>query len=206
MDTRHKIAIITIALLMCCTGTNTEAKERLQRATEAFGKHSSFVASLVISINGEISQTNEQNATLYVYDNMFKLEMENQIIFSDSKSNYTYNTEAGELVIEHIDTSSPLHSPRSLFSLDLNLFDITNTEVTTTKRVYTLVSNDKIDGVKSIKITLVNNNISEVDLTDNTDNDIKIEVLSVNFDAKVNPDIFKFNKKDYKGVEVIDFR
>lgn len=207
MDIKNKIATIaTIAILAFCNSTKLNAKEHLEKATAKFSKHDSYLANLSIQFSIGNSKPQEESATLSIYGDMFRLEMDNQIIFSDSESNYTYTPRSKELVIETISKTSPLYSPMSLFSLDLDLFEIKEIETILEKRIYTLQNKTKMDGIDTIKVTLINNNISEVNIIDNTDNEIRIKVLSVDFGAPITPDIFKFNKREYKDVEIIDFR
>lgn len=198
-----KLLIATIALLL---STPLFSQSILEKATAKYRDNDFCKLELNIYMGNIHNQSEVQKATLELYGDKYILELNDQRIFSDGQNTYTYSRGANELIIEKIDILSPLQSPRSLLAIDSKLFDVTNTTQKGIKTVLTLKSNKDISGVNRIDVTIKDHELANIMVIDNGDNTIEIEILDAQFNKKTNLDRFKFHKKDYKGVEIIDFR
>jgi len=202
MAARFLLIISILGLL----ATRSFAAPTLKEATEPFRKNSTFEAQLKISFNSEVSSKEHRIATLTVSGDMFSLQLTDQHIFCDGENSYTYMPSEKEIVIEERDTRSPLYSPRSLLSLDSTLFSVSKVESRSDTDIYTLQNSRETMGVSSILVYVTNGTLKRILIIDNGGDEIDIEILSVDFNVKPNIKLFTFDKKDYSGVEVIDFR
>lgn len=198
-----KFLHIVVAILL---STPLFAQSILDRATAVYRDSDFCEVSLIVSVSNIDNQTEPQKATLQLSGNKYILEFSDQRIFSDGESTYTFSKSANELIIENIDSQSPLQSPRSLLAINSKLFDVTNTVEKNGETILTLKSNEDIAGVNRIVVTIQNNKLLKVKVIDNGDNVINIDILSTDFNKIIDEDEFEYDKKNYKGVEIIDFR
>lgn len=195
---KKQILIILFSIL----SINLYAQSQLEAATIDFKEKNSYVAKLKISFGTEA----KQEASLMVMDNMFILEFGEQKIFSDGESNFTYTQSANELVIRKIDSLSPLHSPRSLLYINKELFNIIEKKTIGTESIYTIKTKNNIADIADIKVILNNDTLNEIVVTDNTNNRLNILILDVNFNPNLKKQQFIYSPRNYKNVEIIDFR
>ncbi len=199
-------ALIIIQIFTFLT-LNCFGQDLLKTATEKYNSTTSYRVDMSISISNQPSQAKQwQKADLIVHGDKYILALGNQLITSDATDLYTYSPMLKELVIEPIDTSSPLQSPRELFSISQDNYELTNTTKTAGVTSFTLKSKSAIANIKNIIIKVHSGALSEITITDNGDNEIAIKIHSTDFTEEIDASIFIFDKKRYKGVEIIDFR
>lgn len=191
-----------LLLFFLALSNNLRAQSQFEIATFNFKEKSSYTATLKISFDSNP----EQDATLMILDNMFILKFGGQKNFSDGNSNFTYSESANELIIRNIDSLSPLLSPRSLLNLDKELFNIVKEEKNGIESIYTLKPKNNIADISSIDVIINNSKLKELIINSNTNNHFNIKILNVDFNPNLKKQQFIYYPRDYKNVEIIDFR
>ena len=197
-------------LLICIfvfASLSVTGQDLLREATQKYKSTTTYKVDLSISTNNQSeNEKHWESADLIVHGDKYILTLGDQLITSDGTDLYTYSPSLKELTIECIDNSSPLQSPRNLFTINQDNYDITNTVKTGAETTFTLGSKIDIANIDNIKAIVTQGSLSEIIITDNGGNIIEIKIHSTNFAEKADESMFKFDKKKYKGVEIIDFR
>jgi outer membrane lipoprotein-sorting protein len=197
-----------------------KAKKILDDLAAKTKSYSSIKAEFVSVIekqgnNKDSKVTETLSGTLQVKGEKFRLEFKGQIIFCDSKTQWTYIKESNEVQINNPPDSKATDNinPANIFTLyekgykykydKEEVIDASKTDVV---NLYPMDPDKKSYHTIKLFIDRTKNQIKSVKILfkNGTSNTITVKNFSANADM---PDsVFIFNPADYKGVEVIDLR
>jgi len=151
----------------------------------------------------------KQKGTLILQKEMFRLEMEEQIIINDGESQWIYLTDMNEVQIMEHDPEEQMMSPNKLFTIyeEGYKYNYVGTESEKGKRLQIIDLFPKESGA-FMKVTLAvdaaKNQLHKITILDKNGGTYSYLVSSFESNTKIAS--FTFNTDDYKGVEVIDLR
>lgn len=165
--------------------------------------------------NTESKVTETQSGTLQLKGEKFKLEIKGQVIFCDSKTQWTYIKESNEVQIN----SAP--DPKATDNINpVNIFTLYEKGYKYKYDKEDVVAGTKVDIVDlfplnpdkkayhTIKLTIdkVKKQIISVKILNKNGTTNTITVKNFVTNSEMPDTTFTFNKADYKGVEVVDLR
>jgi len=151
----------------------------------------------------------KQKGTLILQKEMFRLEMEEQIIINDGESQWIYLTDMNEVQIMEHDPEEQMMSPNKLFTIyeEGYKYNYVGTESEKGKRLQIIDLFPKESGA-FMKVTLAvdaaKNQLHKITILDKNGGTYSYLVTSFKSNTNVTP--FTFNTADYPRIEVIDLR
>ncbi len=184
------------------------AQQTLTNATKIYRENTRFELDINLSVAQKSSVNLSQKGVLRVSGDKYMIDVKNDLIFCDGVNTYNYSRKNKEIVIEKVSTSSPLYSPRKVLAIDSKAFRVIDSNIKKDTEFFTLINNGTSEehNVNKIYVEIEKGFLTKIVIEDFSQNLITIQVLKSNFNPTFNDNIFEFNKKNYKGVEIIDFR
>jgi outer membrane lipoprotein-sorting protein len=151
----------------------------------------------------------KQKGILVLQEEMFRLEMEEQIIINDGESQWIYLTDINEVQIMEHDPEEQMRSPNKLFTIYEEGYKYTyiGAEAKKGKRLQIIDLFPEESGA-FMKVTLAvdaaKNQLHKITMHDKNGGTYSYLVTNFKSNTAVKP--FAFNAYDYPGVEVIDLR
>ena len=151
----------------------------------------------------------KQKGILVLQEEMFRLEMEEQIIINDGESQWIYLADMNEVQIMEHDPKEQMMSPNKLFTIYEEGYKYTyvGSEAEKGKRLQIIDLLPEESGA-FIKVTLVvdaaKNQLHKITMHDKNGGTYSYLVTSFKSNTAIAP--FIFNTVNYPGVEVIDLR
>ena len=165
--------------------------------------------------NTESKVTETQSGSLQVKGEKYKLEIKGQVIFCDSKTQWTYIKESNEVQINNAPDPKATDNPNpvNIFTLyekgykyKYDKEDVVNGIKVDIVDLFPLAPDKKAYHTIKLTIDRVKKEIISVKVLNKngTSNTITVKKFTPNSEM---PDaMFTFNKADYKGVEEVDLR
>ena len=219
-----KKIILSVALCICAIAmqaqeeaVDTKASAILQSLSKKTKAYKTIKAEFDITMYGkDKAVTDKQKGNLIVKGGKYKLEVKNQVVISDSNTMWTYLKDANEVQINNVDHASAdkgAISPTNIFTIYekgfKSHFDGETTEKGATIENISLFpkhpEKEKYHTLK-LKIDKTKNQIVGVVvfMKDGTVMEYTIDSLAT--DSDLGDATFKFNPKDYPGIDVEDLR
>jgi outer membrane lipoprotein-sorting protein len=165
--------------------------------------------------NTESKVTETQSGTLQLKGEKFKLEIKGQVIFCDSKTQWTYIKESNEVQINNAPDPKATDNPTPV-----NIFTLYEKGYKFKYEKEDVVNGAKVDIIDlfplnpdkkpyhTIKLTIdkVKKQIISVKILNKNGTSNTITVKNFVTNSEMPDALFIFNKADYKGVEVVDLR
>ena len=159
-----------------------------------------------------VSEKN-QEGTVYLKGEKFRLEMQNQIIFSDKKKVWNYNREFNEVTINKYKPKEMEMNPSELYTqwekgfIYRYIKDV-ETNVGNHWAVLELTPIDKKKSFYKVKLYVDTKSkiLKQAKIYENSQNIYTFKVRKFITNQALKDSWFTFKKSDYKGVEVIDMR
>lgn len=165
--------------------------------------------------NTESKVTDTQTGTLQLKGEKYKLEVKGQVIFSDSKTQWTYIKESNEVQINNAPDPKATDNinPVNIFTLyekgykyKYSKEDVLNGVKVDVIDLFPLAPEKKSYHTIKLIIDKVKKQIVSVKILNKNGTSSTITVKSFTPNAEMPDAMFTFNKADYKGVEVVDLR
>jgi len=212
---KNLIALLILALVgnVAFAQYDQKALEVLDAMSAKYKSMSGFKADFKTSMINEVDGINEEfGGKVVVKGDMYKLEMDDQIVINDGNTVWTYLPDVNEVNIDTYDPAEDEISPSKIYNAYKEGFkyiylgeEKRNGE---TVSVIDLVPENKDAQFFKIKlfIDVKGSNLKSWIMFDKTGN--KYTYTFDNLKTNINPDdsTFKFDATKYPGVEVIDLR
>ncbi len=205
--------LIGVGFATAQSGYDKEAQKILDAMSNYYQEIGSFESDFSYSMEiPDQSGAEEFEGQITVMGDKFRLKMGGQEVINDGETVWTYLEEANEVNIDDYDPEEGDISPTQIYNAYQRGFK------------YAYVEDETIEGANYQVVDLIpentNNQFYKIRLHISEDNKMlkrwKIfekngtrytyEINNFNPDAAVEDDAFTFNKKQHKGVEVVDLR
>jgi outer membrane lipoprotein-sorting protein len=186
------------------------AKDVLDRLSATTKSYKNMTVGFDFIFENKNQNINEkQKGILVLQEEMFRLEMEEQIIINDGESQWIYLTDINEVQIMEHDPEEQMRSPNKLFTIYEEGYKYTyiGAEAKKGKRLQIIDLFPEESGA-FMKVTLAvdaaKNQLHKITMHDKNGGTYSYLVTNFKSNTAVKP--FAFNAYDYPGVEVIDLR
>jgi len=186
------------------------AKDVLDRLSETTKSYKNMSIGFDFIFENKNQNINEkQKGILVLQEEMFRLEMEEQIIINDGESQWIYLADMNEVQIMDHDPEDQIMNPNKLFTIyeEGYKYSYVGAESEKGKRLQIIDLFPKESGA-FIKVNLVvdaaKNQLHKITILDK--NGGTYSYLVTSFKSNTNVDPFIFNTVEYPGIEEIDLR
>ena len=186
------------------------AKDVLDRLSSTTKSYKNMTVDFDFIFENKNQNINEkQKGILVLQEEMFRLEMEDQIIINDGESQWIYLADMNEVQIMEHDPEEQIMSPNKLFTIyeEGYKYNYVGAEAENGKRLQIIDLFPEESGA-FMKITLAvdaaKNQLHKITMHDK--NGGTYAYLVTNFKSNTSIAPFIFNTVDYPGVEAIDLR
>ena len=186
------------------------AKDVLDRLSATTKSYKNMTVGFDFIFENKNQNINEkQKGILVLQEEMFRLEMEEQIIINDGESQWIYLADMNEVQIMEHDPEDQMMSPNKLFTIYEEGYKYTyvGAEAENGKRLQIIDLFPEESGA-FMKITLAvydaKNQLHRITILDKNGGTYTYSVTSFESNTSVSP--FTFIADNYQGVEVIDLR
>lgn len=201
---------LLIALGTTLFAQDQVAKDVLDRLSSTTKSYKNMTVDFDFIFENKNQNINEkQKGILVLQEEMFRLEMEEQIIINDGESQWIYLADMNEVQIMEHDPEEQMMSPNKLFTIYEEGYKYTyvGTESQKGKRLQIIDLFPEESGA-FIKVTLAvdaaKNQLHKITMHDKNGGTYAYLVTSFKSNTAIAPFIFK--TVDYPGVEAIDLR
>jgi len=203
-----------------CLGVNAfgqydeAARKALDQMSETYQKIPSFQANLSYEMNNKTDEVHEAyNGKISVKGDMYRLEMQDQEIFNDGKTVWTYIPgDNPEVNIDNHDPDGGDITPSSIYSIYKQGYKYILLKKLTFQgkkyNVIDLVPNDKDSQYYKIRLQVGQSDhlLRKFVLFDKEGSEFSYTISKFNSKANLQDNFFRFDTDKHKGVEVIDLR
>ncbi|HKG06006.1 MAG TPA: outer membrane lipoprotein carrier protein LolA [Pedobacter sp.] len=209
------VMVIVCFVEVATAQTDAKAKAILAQVSKKYRSYDVVKTDFSFVLDNQQAKIREsQEGTLYVKANAnkYKVQMTNQDLISDGKSQWTYLKEDKEVQVANIDNSEDAINPAKLFTIYEKGFKYLYTGDTKAgNKVYQMIDLSPIDTKKSffkirLSIDKVARQIANVVIFDKNGNKYTYNIKTFTPNVKVPETTFAFDAKKYPGVEVVDLR
>jgi outer membrane lipoprotein-sorting protein len=201
---------LLIALGTTLFAQDQVAKDVLDRLSATTKSYKNMTVGFDFIFENKNQNINEkQKGILVLQEEMFRLEMEEQIIINDGESQWIYLADMNEVQIMEHDPEEQMMSPNKLFTIYEEGYKYTyvGTESEKGKRLQIIDLFPEESGA-FIKVTLAvdaaKNQLHKITMHDKNGGTYAYLVTNFKSNTAIAP--FIFNTVDYPGVETIDLR
>ena len=200
--------LITISTTLCAQ--DQIAKDVIERLSTTTKSYRNMTVGFDFIFENKKQNINEkQKGTLVLQDEMFRLEMEEQVIINNGESQWIYLADMNEVQIMEHDPEEQMMSPNKLFTIyeEGYKYNYVGAESEKGKRLQIVDLFPKESGA-FIKVTLsvdaAKNQLHKITILDKNGGTYTYKVNTFAKNTTTAP--FIFNTSDYPDVEVIDLR
>ena len=204
------LTTLLIAISTTLLAQDQVAKDILDRLSATTKSYKNMTVGFDFIFENKNQNINEkQKGTLVLQEEMFRLEMEEEIIINNGESQWIYLADMNEVQIMDHDPEDQIISPNKLFTIyeEGYKYIYVGAESVKGKRLQIIDLFPKESGA-FMKVTLLvdaaKNQLQKITINDKNGGTYSYLVTSFKSNTTVNP--FTFNTVDYPGVEVIDLR
>lgn len=190
-----------------------KAEQILNGVSAKYKGYKSVQADFIIKMEtANNSATDQQNGTLYLKANKYKLILSNQEIISDNSTVWTYLKDVNEVQINAFEKDDNSISPTEIFTIYEKNFLYAFTEEKTiagkTLQIIDLTPNDKNKPFFKIRLAIDKSakTIQSAIVFDKNGNRYTYEIKKLTPDVELTETFFTFDSKKYPGIEVVDLR
>ncbi len=215
--TRILIACVTAIVLMAqpvMAQTDAKAKAVLDNVSSTFKKLKSLKADFKMDIlAGNVKDT--KKGTFYLKGDKYRIEMSNMHIMTDTKNQYTYNKEIGEVQITEYIADEQEISPKKIFGGDYekqykSRYDGTKTVNGKSCETITMVAKNGSADMKQVKLYIdkKSNIIVRSEMISKEGSNITYDISNLKTDLPLKDNLFTFDTKaeENKNIDVVDLR
>lgn len=192
-----------------------KARDVLDAMSAKYKKIPAYKASITSALINEVDGINEEfEGEITVMGDMYKLELDEQVVINNGNTVWTYLPDVNEVNIDTYDPAEDEISPSKIYTAyqDGYKYVYVGDEACQTGggtcAVIDLVPNDKDAQFFKIKLFINKSDYSLKSWTmfDKTGNKYKYTIKNFKSNINVKPSFFTFDATKYPGVEVIDLR
>jgi len=211
---------ILLLFLICFSGNSfaqseSSAKTILDKVSKTYSSYKTIKAdfSLVGTNKQDQSNYNEKGRVYLVPGTgKYKIEMDNQALISDGKTQWSVLIDLGEVQISDINPKDESITPSNIFNFYEKGYKMKNRGETkisgTTVYVIELIPVDQNQNVSKIlmRINKANNFIYNANVVDKNGNEYTYTLTNIETNKTFSNGIFNFYKHNYPGIEIVDLR
>jgi len=212
-----KMRIMLIAITLFLTTvisaqSDKKAEELLQKVIDKMSSYNNFKAELSYTmVNKEMDIDEKKTGLIYVMDDSYRIEMEGQIIISDSETIWTYLVDSEEVMISNVEEEDESISPtKILTTYNENYkakFDSNSKYKNADLKVINLKPNDgKQFEHMSILVNEKNLRLENFSVYDKNGNVFTYHIINLKPNLDLPSGTFVFDESEYPDVDVIDMR
>lgn len=212
-----KIRIILVAVTLFITAvisaqSDKKAEELIKKVIDKMASYDNFKAELSYTmVNKEMDIDEKKTGFIYVMNDSYRIEMEGQIIISDSKTIWTYLVDSEEVMVSNVEEEDESISPTKILTTYSESykakFDSDNRYKNVDLKVINLKPNDgKQFEHMSILVNEKNLRLENFSVYDKNGNVFTYHIINLKPDLDLPPDTFTFDKSKYPDVDIIDMR
>lgn len=190
-----------------------QAKEILDAMSAKYRKIPAYSADITSSLINEVDGINEEfGGKITVKGDMYKLEMEDQVVINNGATVWTYLPDANEVNIDTYNPDEDEISPSKIYDAYKKgykyLYVGDETLNGTSVAVIDLIPDDRDAQFFKIKLFIAKNDKSLKNwvMFDKSGNQYKYTIRNFKSDLNLKDSEFSFDATKYPGVEVIDLR
>jgi len=192
---------------------DVKAQQILNGVSEKYKSYKSVQADFTLKVeSGKTSTKDQQNGTLYVKGNKYKLQINNQEITSDNNTVWTYLKDANEVQVSSFEADENTISPSEIFTIYEKNFLYSFAEEKNvggkTLQFIDLTPNDKSKPYFKVRLAIdkVAKAVQSAVVFDKNGNRYTYEIKKFTPNPNIPDTFFSFDTKKYPGVEVVDLR
>ncbi|WP_410219575.1 LolA family protein [Pedobacter sp.] len=186
----------------------------LTKVSQKYRSLKSIKANFSLTLNAANGKVMDvKNGVLYAIPgtNKFKVDLGDQQIMSDGKTQWTYIKSSNEVQVSNVDPGSDAINPSKLFTIYEKGFKYIYAGDTKSKsgNLSTIELTPEKNDAKIFKIKLYikkSNDIAKAEMFEKSGVRYTYNVSSSELNKPISNDMFTFDTKKYKGVEVVDLR
>ena len=207
------------AFLLCVTfftqaqQKDTKAQQILDGVSQKYKSYKSVQADFTLKVeDGQSTTKDQQNGTLYVKGDKYKLKINNQEITSDNKTVWTFLKDANEVQINTFEKDENSISPSEIFTIyEKNFLYAFSDEKTIGGKVMQFIDltpNDKAKPYFKVRLAIdkAAKAIQSAIVFDKNGNRYTYEIKKFTPNPDISDAFFSFDTKQYPGIEVVDLR
>jgi len=206
--------LLTTLLIVLSTSLLAQdqlAKDVLERLSTTTQSYKNMKVDFDFIFENKKQNINEkQKGILVLQDEMFRLEMDEQIIINDGENQWIYLTDMNEVQIMENDPKEQLMSPKKLFTIyeeDGYKYSYVGAKSEEGKRLQIIDLFPKESGAFMkviLEVDAAKNQLQKITILDK--NGGTYTYLVTSFKSNTSVESFNFNTDDYPGIEIIDLR
>lgn len=207
--------LIVFALLMSIVSfaqSDKDAEDLLKKIVDKMAGYKNFKAELSYTmVNKEMDINEKKTGFIYVQGDKYRIEMEGQIIISDSKTIWTYIVDSEEVMVSNVEEDDESISPNKIlttYSEDYKAkFDNDSKYKNSELKLIDLKPNDRKQFEKmSILVNEKHLTLDNFSVYDKNGNVFTYHIINLKPNLELPKGTFTFNPSDYPDVDVIDMR
>ena len=205
------LSLFLIAFSTTLLAQDQLAKNVLDRLSTTTQSYKNMRVSFDFIFENKNQKINEkQKGVLVLQDEMFRLEMDEQIIINDGENQWIYLTDMNEVQIMEHDPEEQLMSPKKLFTIyeeDGYKYSYVGAKSENGKRLQIIDLFPKESGAFMkviLAIDAAKNQLHKITMLDK--NGGTYTYLITSFKSNTIVESFNFNTTSYPGIEIIDLR
>ena len=205
------LSLFLIAFSTTILAQDQLAKNVLDRLSTTTQSYKNMRVSFDFIFENKNQKINEkQKGVLVLQDEMFRLEMDEQIIINDGENQWIYLTDMNEVQIMEHDPEEQLMSPKKLFTIyeeDGYKYSYVGAKSENGKRLQIIDLFPKESGAFMkviLAIDAAKNQLHKITMLDK--NGGTYTYLITSFKSNTIVESFNFNTTNYPGIEIIDLR
>ncbi|MTI24086.1 LolA family protein, partial [Fulvivirga kasyanovii] len=190
-----------------------QAKEVLDAMSAKYKKIPAYSADITSSLINEVDGINEEfGGKITVKGEMYKLEMDDQVVINNGTTVWTYLPDVNEVNIDTYNPDEDEISPSKIYDAYKKgykyLFVGNETDNGTAVSVIDLVPNDKDAQFFKIRLFIAkkDHSLKSWTMFDKSGNKYKYTIKNFNGNISPKDSAFSFDATKYPGVEIIDLR
>lgn len=211
---KNTIKLTTLLLIIVHTSwsqTDIKAKKILDALSKKYRSYNIVKSDFSYTLDNPQAKIKEsKNGILIVKpkQNKYKVIIDGREVFCDGKAVYNYTKDENEIQIDNIDKNSKSISPSKIFTLYEDGFKCLFTGED--KKAYYIELSPISPNTTYFKIKLSinkqNQQVQDITVLDKNGSRYTYKVKSFNSTPKITDDVFNFDKKHYKDVDIVDLR
>jgi len=192
--------------------SDKKAEELLQKVIDKTASHENFKAELSYTmVNKEMDIDEKKTGVIYVKGDNYRIEMEGQVIISNTETVWTYLEDSEEVMVSNVEDSDESVSPTKIlttYNKDYKArFDPDKKYKNADLKVIDLKPNEgKQFEHMSVLVNEKNLSLESFSVYDKNGNVFTYQIINLTPNLDLPEDTFVFDKAKYPDVEVIDMR
>jgi outer membrane lipoprotein-sorting protein len=192
--------------------SDKKAEELLQKVIDKTASYENFKAELSYTmVNKEMDIDEKKTGLIYVKGDNYRIEMEGQVIISNTETVWTYLEDSEEVMVSNVEDSDESVSPTKIlttYNKDYKArFDPDKKYKNANLKVIDLKPNEgKQFEHMSVLVNEKNLSLESFSVYDKNGNVFTYQIINLTPNLELPEDTFVFDTAKYPDVEVIDMR